>query len=265
MCRKRIEAWDLLCSKSIEAWIRRVAAPWKNWNLGYIVSQKNLSSGYTVLQKNWSLGCVVSRTVAYLGFHKGDKFPLATSAYKEGPNCFFLWPKLIIWPKEGGHGPMPSKYASGRKSIEAWIWCVVKVLRFSICCVAKVLRLSICCVAKVLGVVTVLGAIGIKEDVGRCHRMLARTCADKPWCSGHQQDSCSGGCLLHITAYQRCPPSALYLPVRYVRASADASLVMRHPPQPWAGASSATLPFAPNTVTTPHWDLDIMFRKRIEA
>ena len=30
-----------------------------------------------------------------------------------------------------------------------------------------------------------------------------------------------GGCLLHITAYQWCPPPALYSPVRYVRASAD--------------------------------------------
>ena len=48
--------------------------------------------------------------------------------------------------------------------------------------------------------------IGSNWDPRRCQPLSedTRMCADKPWCSGPQQDSCSGSCLLHITAYLQC-------------------------------------------------------------
>ena len=49
--------------------------------------------------------------MAYLGFHKGGKFSLATSAYTKGEGAnqvfqIFSYVKNFFLPK-GGHGPMP--------------------------------------------------------------------------------------------------------------------------------------------------------------
>ena len=55
-------------------------------------------------------------SVAYLGFRKGGKFSLATSAQiKEGANQvfqIFFNVKKKFWPK-GGHGPMASVRIDG--------------------------------------------------------------------------------------------------------------------------------------------------------
>ena len=87
------------------------------------------------------------------------------------------------------------------------------------------------------------------------------------WCSGHQ-DSCSAAVVCYtsrliINAFR---PTALYSPVRYVRASADTgyphvrvspwawmTIVSHETPAAavWAGCSSAALSIDLNTVTTP--------------
>ena len=95
-------------------------------------------------------------------------------------------------------------------------------------CLLLVLLLNHSGILIMRGVVTVLLAIGIKEDVSLCWRIHTRALMQR-----NQQDSCSSGCLLHIMAYlSDSPPPALYSPVRYVLASPDTSLVTRLPPQP---------------------------------
>ena len=114
--------------------------------------------------------------------------------------------------------------------------------------------------ACIQGVVTVLGAIEIKEDVGKCqHPMLARyvRVSDDPGYLHVRRYAVMqrtpgflqyGDCLLHIMAYRRASADTGCLPVR---VSSCPLLVTRHTPQPYLRGSSAALPIAPNTVATP--------------